>query len=271
MNVHSHYHDWETIDEVRQRAHRWGVCRYVMSALGAPGGVPGNEVMERMLADHGDFIVALFHLDPDAHPVDAVYRAKEAGFGGVKIIGTLKPYDAEAYYPFYDAVEKTGLPVLFHTGFLSISPSQRRRTVSMMNMRPGMLDTLGRAFPDMKMIGAHLGSPWFLEAMATANFHKNVYFDVSGGAVRANSLPFFRRLFAFRDASTADVKDMPLPPDDDAPNMELVRKLMFGTDNPPPERIVPFAVKLLDGLGADAETRARFWYRNAAEVFSLDI
>jgi predicted TIM-barrel fold metal-dependent hydrolase len=141
----------------------------------------------------------------------------------------------------------------------------------MLNWRPGTLDTLARAFPELVMIGAHLGSPWFLEALSVALYHKNVYFDLSGGAVRANSLPLFRRIFSLRDASTPDIQGSPLPPDDDRPNMQVLGKMMFGTDNPSPERICPFVARLLDGLGADDETRRRVYYRNACEVFSLEL
>lgn len=272
INCHSHYHDWETIDEVKERAHKWGIHYYAMSALGPMDGLSGNnETIKRAFQEHPDFIIGLYHFDLDSAPPEDIYQAKEDGFLGVKIIGTLKPYDSEAYYEHYDAIEKTGLPILFHTGFLSVMPEQRRKTVSMMNMRPGMLDTLGRAFPDLKMIGAHLGAPWFLEAVATAYFHPNAYFDLSGGIVRTMSMAFYKRLFAFRDAGSPDMKGVLFPPDEEKACMKVVGKMMFGTDNPPPERLVEFTRRMLDGVGADDETKARVWYKNAAELFGVKV
>lgn len=271
INVHSHYHAYETMDEVRGRAESFGIKWYVMSCLRPVDGVSGNDVMRKVMKEHGDFAAALYHLDPDEEKPEVVAEAKEDGFKGIKIIGTLKPYDSVDYYPFYAAIEKAGLPILFHTGFLSILPGQRGRTVSMMNMRPGMLDTLGRAFPEMKMVGAHLGAPWYWEALNVACFHKNVYFDLSGGIVRAQSLEFYRRLFSARDVGQDGIKDSLLPPEKDVPNLRLVGKMMFGTDNPPPNTLVPFTQRWLDGLSADDETRRRVWYQNAAEVFGLEV
>ncbi|MBN1807878.1 MAG: amidohydrolase family protein [Planctomycetes bacterium] len=271
VNVHSHYHTYETIDEVKKRAQAYGIRYYVMSALRGIEGRRGNDVLKDEIARHPDFIIGLYHLDVDAEPVDVIYKAVQEGFRGIKIIGTLQPYDSPDYYPFYETIEKEGLPVLFHTGFLSISPEQRGKTVSMMNMRPGMLDTLGRAFPDMKMIAAHMGAPWFLEAVATAYFHDNVYLDLSGGIVRTMSMQFFRRLFSFRDAGSPDVKELPFPIPEDTPGMKVLGKTMFGTDNPPPERLVEFTRNMLDGMGADRDTKDKVWYRNAGDIFGLDL
>ena len=185
INVHSHYHDYEPIEDVRNRAEEFGIKWYVMSCLRPVDGVPGNEVMRDVIKEHGDFVAGLYHLDPDEEGPEVITGAKEDGFKGIKIIGTLKPYDSVDYYPFYQVIEKAGLPILFHTGFLSILPAQRGKTVSMMNMRPGMLDSLGRAFPDMKMVGAHLGAPWYWETLNVAANHPNVCFDLSWGIVRA--------------------------------------------------------------------------------------
>lgn len=271
VNVHSHYHAGEPLDELKEHARAFGIRWYVMSCLRPVKGVPGNELVRQAMSGHADFIAGLYHLDPDAETPEAVEKADELGFKGVKIIGTLKPYDHDGYYGFYEVIERLGLPVLFHTGFLSVSAEQRGSTVSMLNMRPGMLDTLSRAFPNLKMIGAHLGAPWFEEAACVAIHHPNVYFDLSGGGVRGMSMPFFRRLFAMRDVYHADLRNSLLPPEEETANMHLLAKMMFGTDNPPPDTLVAFTQRLLDGLGATDTVRRKVWGQNAADLFGLPL
>ena len=271
INVHSHYHPGEPIEQVKERARLYGIRWYVMSCLRPVDGKPGNRIMQEVMEKHGDFIAALYHLDPDTDRPESIRRARRDGFVGLKVIGTLKPYDSTDYYPFYEAAEEEGMPILFHTGFLSVTEAQRRKTVSMLNMQPARLDTIARAFPGIKMVGAHLGAPWYQEAVAVAIFHPNIYFDLSGGAVRAMSMPFFRRLFATRDVYFAGMRNALLPPEDDIPNPHLVGKMMFGTDNPPPDTLVAFTQRLLDGLGATDDVRRKVWYRNASRVFGLEV
>ena len=69
---------------------------------------------------------------------------------------------------------------MFHTGIVDYTNYDKFYGVSSANMRPIYLDPIGRSFPSLKIIGAHLGSPWIFEARDVARFIPNVYFDLSG-------------------------------------------------------------------------------------------
>jgi predicted TIM-barrel fold metal-dependent hydrolase len=49
------------------------------------------------------------------------------------------------------------------------------------NMRPYLLDRIARAFPSLKIIGAHLGLPHANEALQMISSYDNLYSDFSGG------------------------------------------------------------------------------------------
>ena len=50
-------------------------------------------------------------------------------------------------------------------------------------MQPIFLDGISVAFPELQIIGAHLGYGLYDSAAAVARWRRNVYFDISGGTV----------------------------------------------------------------------------------------
>jgi predicted TIM-barrel fold metal-dependent hydrolase len=50
-------------------------------------------------------------------------------------------------------------------------------------MQPIFLDGISVAFPELKIIGAHLGYGLYDSAAAVARWRRNVFFDISGGTV----------------------------------------------------------------------------------------
>jgi predicted TIM-barrel fold metal-dependent hydrolase len=113
---------------------------------------------------------------PDA--VGEVARAAARGARGFKLYPPTGFFpDEEAALPFYEAVLRAQessarpLPVLLHQGF-SYSGSRYARPVHMQ-------DVAFRFGPDLKLIGAHAGSPWTDEAVWVAAVQQNVYLDIS--------------------------------------------------------------------------------------------
>ena len=52
--------------------------------------------------------------------------------------------------------------------FVARKKNERSQNASSARMRPIYLNTIARAFPDLKIIGAHLGNPWYQEAAEVA-------------------------------------------------------------------------------------------------------
>jgi predicted TIM-barrel fold metal-dependent hydrolase len=99
-------------------------------------------------------------------------------------------------------------------------------------------------FPDLVIVGGHIGYPWTDEAIAVATKYPNVYIDTSAYTVK-------RYPAALIDYLRAHGRS----------------KVLFGTNYP---MIMP--VKALEGieaLGLDDEVKAMFLCENARRVFKL--
>ncbi len=142
-----------------------------------------NEQVLVWCRKYPDCLVPMAKLDLwDKTDVDQVYRYAEAGFKGFKCIYPYFAYDDDAYMPVYEAVEKCGLPMLFHTGcfFQSAGDAVWRRPV-LRNMDPVCLDRIARSFPNARIVMAHLGtSVWRHEAAELIKFHPNLFADLAG-------------------------------------------------------------------------------------------
>jgi predicted TIM-barrel fold metal-dependent hydrolase len=103
---------------------------------------------------------------------DELEACVEAGARGVKlhpIVQRLPPATA-ALWPVYELCQELGLPVLFHSGFLGRSPWNAYA-------RPSAFADVLEAFPELRVILAHLGRGHFDETVALAERFPQVAFD----------------------------------------------------------------------------------------------
>lgn len=145
-----------------------------------------QEVLD-VARDYPGFFIPFGWLDFSKGP-EVVDRLKEKGFVGLKAIRPDKPYDDPSYFPHYERAEKLKMPVLFHTGFVLSTPykvtckmESGGRNQCATNMKPSALSDIASSFPELTIIGAHLGSPWGEETALALQDCANLYFDISGG------------------------------------------------------------------------------------------
>ena len=102
------------------------------------------------------------------------HAVKELGFIGAHLYPhwfELAP-DHAKYYPFYAKCVELDIPIQMQVGQSMIySPELPRRSVG----RPITLDAVACDFPELKIIGIHIGSPWAEEMIAMAWKHANVF------------------------------------------------------------------------------------------------
>ncbi|MHC4887281.1 MAG: amidohydrolase family protein [Planctomycetota bacterium] len=223
------------------------------TALNALGPKMHNGTDDDVLAAverYPDRILGLGFLDPDRMAPDEVDEFKRKGMRGLKVIGTLRPYDCDDYLPHYERAAALGLPILFHTGFLGGDPSEEVQDVASDRYRPMTLDRIARLFPDLPLIAAHMGTViWFQEAIAVMS-HPNVYGDTSGGP-----------------------SDMPAAFLQTYPNDRLQwEKVVFGSDSLPRDAHIPFNnLKALMGeLGLEESVQAGVLGGTAARIFGVE-
>ena len=151
------------------------------------------------------------------------------------------PPDHAKYYPYYAKCCELEIPIMMQVG-LNLIYSRERRLPSV--GRPICLDQVAIDFPELKLLGIHIGVPWTEEMIAMAWKHENVFIGVDAYAPKHWPKPLVHYLNSYgRD------------------------KVLFGTDWPviDPER----AVREIAELGLREPSRRALMRDNALRVFRL--
>jgi len=140
------------------------------------GYVVPNEYVATYVHQH-EKLVGFASIDP--HDEDAVeqldYCVKDLGLKGLKlgpIYQNMHPSDPR-FIRLFQRAEQLDIPILIHQGTTFC------RDVSLEFANPVLLQPIARAFPDLRMIIAHLGHPWIGETISLIRKHPNLYSDLS--------------------------------------------------------------------------------------------
>jgi predicted TIM-barrel fold metal-dependent hydrolase len=217
----------------------------LLSAWHGPDGVLiSNDEVAALVKTHPDRFRGLASVDL-ARPVDAVRelrRAVEAdGVVGLRVVPWLwgLPPTDRLYYPLFSACVELGVPFFTQVGHTGpLRPSETGRPIP-------YIDQVALDFPELVIVGGHIGYPWTEEMIAVARKHENVYIDTSAYTSRripANLVEYMR-------------------------SKSGRHKVLFGTNYP---MITPtHALDGLDDLGLDDETRDLYLRGNAARLLGL--
>jgi predicted TIM-barrel fold metal-dependent hydrolase len=279
-DVHCHFpRDWEQpeggdpaplIDARADALREAGVTRASLLSGGRFG--PSYDAAIEQARRHEDLFVPVAVVDPGESWSGEIRRLHELGYRGLKIIGTRHSYDDYRYFGVYGAAEELRMPILFHLGVIGggvdyarthprrdpeAAETLRRvrergrmqpRDVSAARMRPFHLDGIANSFPQLPIIGAHMGgSGNYDEAASVARWRHHVLFDLSGGeTIERHAVE--RRLVGHEIG---------------------VEKLVWGSDCRDDEigAHVESLDRILDEVGLSASEAARIRYHNAAELF----
>ncbi|MBC7286732.1 MAG: amidohydrolase family protein [Armatimonadetes bacterium] len=262
IDVHHHLPaEWEPyVERLRAEAQRIGIDRVVVCTTGVPGQATNEQVAEAVRA-HPDFLLGLGHLRLGEDSPREVEHIKSAGLHGLKLIRPRVRYDDDEAMEIYARAAAHKMPILFHLGIVARSGADAAMDVSIARMRPVYLDRIARRFPDLPLIGAHFGNPWYEEAAELARMHPNVYFDLTGSTLKKKKPDFFRELLWWADDPLYGRMGDKTP----------WQKILFGTDVGPDlmEDVMNDYQKLMDGLGLDDANRQLIWGGNAAQVFGI--
>jgi uncharacterized protein len=146
----------------------------------------GNEWLADLSSKFPGVLMGFGSVDPHAEDaVDTVKRVADLGLKGLKIHPTMQAFDPgeTRYYPIWQAAQEQGLICLFHTGTCGIGAgTPGAGGTKIRYSHPGFLDGIGADFPELTLIAAHFGWPWFMECLAIALHMSNVYIELSGWA-----------------------------------------------------------------------------------------
>jgi predicted TIM-barrel fold metal-dependent hydrolase len=174
---------------------------------------------------------------------DLEEAVKEYGFVGAHLYPHWceLPPDHAKYYPYYAKCCELDIPIMMQVGH-NLVYSRERRLPSV--GRPITLDQVAIDFPELKLIGIHIGVPWTAEMISMCWKHENVY--TAGDAYAPKYWPKEFVHYA---------------------NSYGKHKVLFGTDWPviDPER----AVQEIEALGFRDDAKQMLMRDNALRVFNL--
>ncbi|MDL0431748.1 amidohydrolase family protein [Marinobacter sp. TBZ242] len=220
-----------------------GVDRSLICAWFAPRNVMiSNDEVAGFVAEAPERLIGVGSVDI-SKPMEAVREVRrcinELGFKAIRILPWLweVPPTDRRFYPVYAACCDLGVPFctqIGHTG--PLMPSEVGR--------PIYLDQVALDFPELVIVGGHIGYPWTDEAIAVATKHENVYIDTSAYTTKR----YPQALIEFMRGHGRS-------------------KVLFGTNYP---MITPAkALENLDELSLDDEARQLFLSGNACRIFNL--
>ena len=149
--------------------------------------------------------------------------------------------DHARWYPFYSKCVELDIPILMQVGqSLVYEPRRPLQSVG----RPITLDPVACHFPELKLVGIHIGIPWADEMIAMAWKHENVYIIADAHAPKYWPESFILYIDSYGR-----------------------HKVMFGTDFP----VLSFQRyrEEVDRLGLRPESYQAFLRDNAIRVFGL--
>ena len=166
-----------------------------------------------------------------------VFRLEPYQYGDGRT--TAPPPTERMYWPFYVACVEYDIPLAIQVGHTGpLLPSECGR--------PIYLYEVALTFPELKILGTHVGNPWEEEMMILAWKHPNLY--VESSARPARHWP--QRLKEFSGGYGQD-------------------KMIWGTDYP----LLPFKRTVDDiyDCGFSEEATRKILRDNAARVFKIDV
>jgi predicted TIM-barrel fold metal-dependent hydrolase len=232
-----------------------GIDRICLCSAGEIFGHASNRTILQAAQRYPDSISALALIELGKDSQHTVAEAASAGFAGFKTTNPLSSYDDPEFWPVYEAMEKSGLPLLAHTGILARLDAQRGGTTNSNWMRPICLDAIVRRFQGLNVVGAHLGVPWHEEASMMARLHPNFYVDLTGawwGGWRVNKTPEFYHYHFFWEGAWD--------------------KVLFGTDILALDELIPskqYHDRLVASLKLPCEVVEKIYGGTAAKLLGL--
>ena len=152
----------------------------------ASGALSPNDFTAEWAAKDPDKIIGFMGIDPteDGYLAEIDRCVSDLGLRGIKIYPTLSHFNPAdpVYFALYEKAQRLGLPILSHMG------TQPNPRAILKYSQPLLFDEVAQAFPDLRIVIAHMAHPWQRDCAVVIRKHANVYADVSGaGWVRPYS------------------------------------------------------------------------------------
>jgi len=242
-----------SLEEMIEKMEEAGIEKaFLIAARAGRVGLPGcyhmpYSVVADACAKYPERFYGLAGIDP-FEGMDGV-RAFEDAIKNMGFVGAhLYPHwyelapDHAKYYPFYAKCCELNVPIQMQVG-QSMIYSQEYRTKSV--GQPIALDAVACDFPELKLIGIHVGIPWHDEMISMAWKHENIFIGCDAHRPKYWPKSFIHYLNSYGQD-----------------------KIIFGTDFP----VLEFKKTIddIDALGLKSEVRKKLLRDNVIRVYGLD-
>jgi predicted TIM-barrel fold metal-dependent hydrolase len=136
--------------------------------VGASGPLIENDFVAAIVREHPDRFAGIASVDL-YRPMDAIRElrrcVRELGFKGLRIVQWLwnLPPNDRRYYPLYAECCELDIPVALQVGHTGpLCPSDPGRPIP-------YVDEVALEFPELRIVGGHVGYPWTTEMIASGH------------------------------------------------------------------------------------------------------
>jgi predicted TIM-barrel fold metal-dependent hydrolase len=168
-----------------------------------------NQVVAEYVAKHRGRLFGFASIDPNRPAAARLLEEaiKEYGLSGLKLGPIYQNFypGEQRHFELYAKADELGLPIMWHQGTSFVPEGYLDAS------RPAALDPIARAFPNLKMVIAHMGHPWVDECIAVVRKNANMYMDLS--ALGSRPWQFYNALVS-------------------AMEYGVTHKILFGSDYP---------------------------------------
>jgi uncharacterized protein len=161
------------------------------------------------------------------------------------------PNDSKLF-PLYKICEERNKPVIFHTGVLEVGYKGLLKQA-----HPIEIDEVATLHPNLKIVMAHFGNPWIMDAAAVVAKNPNVYVDLSGYFMEYQSIT--------PEATQEFVSDLKRFKS----FVGNFKKCLFGTDWPIYD--LKEYKEAVEQLPLTEEEKELVFWGNAKQIFSLEV
>ena len=217
-----------------------------------------------------DRIIPFGFVELGVDPPTLVEQLYSMGCKGLKVTRPRFNYNDDRLMDYYSRACAYGMPILFHVGTVLRTDVDEFYDVDSSRMRPIYLDRIARKFPRLRLIGAHLGNPWYEEAAMTLFWNENLYFDLSGTILKRKNAAWFNdvlwwnpeKMDALVKSEKTHYKNV---------SYHTFDRICFGSDVPieEMEQVVGEYQKIFDDLGVPKQVREKVLGANVAEMLGI--
>lgn len=185
------------------------VDKAIVFGIAREGKDSPNDATAEFVRAYPDKLIGFLSVHPrNPGCLEEIERSvSDLGLRGLKLGPNYQNFDplGDGAFRVYRRAQELGLPIVFHTGTSPV------RMADLDYAHPRHFDRVAIAFPDLKMVLAHMAHPWQNTTIAVIRKHPNVYADISA---------LFYRPWSFYNCMLL------------AQEWGVLPKLLFGTDYP---------------------------------------